>query len=60
MASFSEVVEAANKLSTDEQETLLEILGHRLVERKRAELARDIEKAQAVRSAGTAGSQCVR
>jgi hypothetical protein len=47
MADFSSVVAAANELSTDEQETLLEILGHRLAERRRAQLVRDVKEARA-------------
>lgn len=46
MASFSEVLDAASGLSTDEQESLLNILGHRLIERRRLELAREIEEAR--------------
>lgn len=47
MASFSEVLDAASDLSTDEQESLLDILGRRLIERRRLELASEIEEARA-------------
>jgi len=54
MADFSEVVDAATGLSTDEQETLLEILSRRLAERKRAQLVRDVKEARAEYADGRA------
>ena len=47
MPSFSDVVDAADKLSIDEQETLVEILRRRIAERNRAELVRDVKDARA-------------
>jgi hypothetical protein len=44
---FSEVVSAADNLSAEEQETLLEILQRRLAERRRAQLTRDVTEARA-------------
>ncbi len=44
--SFGEVLEAADHLSADEQESLLEILHRRFVERRRGEIARDVQEAQ--------------
>lgn len=44
--SFGEVLEAADKLSMEEQETLIDILHRRMIERRRAELAQDIREAQ--------------
>ncbi len=44
--SFGEVVEAADRLSLDEQESLLDILRKRVVEKRRAELAQDIQNAR--------------
>jgi hypothetical protein len=43
---FAEAVQAATKLSLEEQETLVEILRRRMVEQRRAELAKDIQEAQ--------------
>ena len=52
MADFSEVLDAASSLSADEQETLLDILQRRLIEHKRAQLAREIEESRAEFAAG--------
>ncbi len=46
MISFGEVVEAADRLSLDEQESLLDILYKRIIERRRAKLAQDIQDAR--------------
>lgn len=46
MISFGEVLEAVDKLTLDEQETLIDILYRRMVERRRAELAKDIAEAR--------------
>jgi len=43
---FGEVLEAAEKLTSDEQETLIDILNRRLADRRRSELAKDIQEAQ--------------
>ena len=40
VASFAEVLEAADELSLDDQESLAEILHRRVIERRRGELAR--------------------
>jgi hypothetical protein len=42
---FGDVLEAADKLSLEEQEALIEVLHRRLIERRRDELARDIQQA---------------
>ena len=44
MTTFSEIVEEADKLSVDEQQTLLELLRRRIAERNRAELASDVSE----------------
>jgi len=44
--SFGEVLEAADELPLDEQETLAEILHRRVVERRRKDLARDVLQAR--------------
>ena len=46
MATFAEIVAAADRLSADEQQTLLEILGRRIAQRRRAELVRDVQQAR--------------
>ena len=45
-SSFHVIVEAAGRLNEEEQETLIEILNRRLVDRRRAELEKDVEEAQ--------------
>jgi hypothetical protein len=44
--TFGEVLDAAEKLSLDEQETLIEILRRRAIERRRDRLAKDIKEAE--------------
>jgi polyphosphate kinase len=44
--SFHVVVEAADSLTEEEQETLIELLNRRLADRRRAQLVRDIREAQ--------------
>ncbi|KFD40942.1 hypothetical protein HX99_06590 [Peptococcaceae bacterium SCADC1_2_3] len=44
--TFNEILESADKLSFDEQETLMEVLHRRLIEHRRAELAKEIQDAQ--------------
>jgi hypothetical protein len=44
-ARFGDVVEAADHLSLDEQETLLDILRRRINEQRRAALAKEVENA---------------
>ena len=46
MKSFSDVVDAADALSPDEQENLVSILQNRLREQRRAELIRSVEEAE--------------
>jgi polyphosphate kinase len=44
--SFHVVVEAADRLTEEEQETLIELLSRRLADRRRAQLVTDIQGAQ--------------
>ncbi|MBM3333073.1 hypothetical protein FJY63_00260 [Candidatus Sumerlaeota bacterium] len=44
--SFAEVVEAADELSLEEQEMLIDVLHRRVIEARRREIARDIREAQ--------------
>jgi hypothetical protein len=59
MAVFSDVVEAADRLSTEEQEELLEILRRRLAERRRAALVREVQEGRAEFAAGQARTTSV-
>jgi hypothetical protein len=43
---FGEVLETIDKLSLDEQESLLDILHHRLREQRRAKVANNIQEAR--------------
>ena len=49
---FAEALEAADRLSLADQEDLLEILHHRIVEKRREELVQDVSEAQAEFEAG--------
>ena len=40
---FGELLEAADKLSPEEQETMIEIMHRRIIEHRREELFRDIQ-----------------
>ena len=42
---FGEILEAADDLTVEDQETLIDILKSRLRDRRRAELAKDIQEA---------------
>ncbi len=44
--TFGEVLEATDKLSLEEQETLVDTLRRRMIEHRRTELAKDIQDAQ--------------
>ncbi len=46
MTTFSDVVDAADDLSLDEQETLVEILRRRIAKRNREALIRDVSEAR--------------
>jgi len=43
---FAEVLDAADRLSLEEQETLIDILHRRMIEYRRKELAKEIHNAQ--------------
>ena len=45
VASFADVLEAADELPLDDQETLAEILHRRVIERRREQLAREVLQA---------------
>ncbi|MDI6766056.1 MAG: hypothetical protein QME52_04450 [Bacteroidota bacterium] len=44
--SLNEILEKDDRLSLEEQETLLEILNRRVMNKRRVELAKDIQDAQ--------------
>jgi hypothetical protein len=44
--TFSTVLDAADALSLQEQETLIEILRHRIAERNRQRLIKDVQEAR--------------
>jgi predicted CopG family antitoxin len=43
---FGEVLEAVDKFSLEDQETLIEVLQRRLIERRREEIAKEIREAR--------------
>ena len=47
MTTFSDVVDAADELSLDEQETLVEILQRRIAERNRERVISEVAEARA-------------
>ncbi len=49
---FGEVLETIDTFSLEDQETLKEILQHRITERRRGELVQDIQQAQQEFEAG--------
>jgi SOS-response transcriptional repressor LexA len=50
--TFAEILEAADKLSLDEQAELIEVLRHRVAERRRDVLGEDIQQARREFEAG--------
>jgi hypothetical protein len=50
--AFGEVLEVVDKLSLEEQETLVEVVRRRIIERRREELAKEIQDAQKEFQAG--------
>jgi len=49
---FAKVLEAADRLSLEDQQSVVEILHHRILERRREELAREIREAEEEFQAG--------
>ena len=52
--SFGEVLDGVEQLSLEDQEALTDIIRRRIIERRRAELAKDIREAQEEFKAGDA------
>jgi hypothetical protein len=46
ISRFDQVLESIENLSVDEQETLIDLITHRLAERRRSEIAANIAQAQ--------------
>jgi hypothetical protein len=46
MKTFAQVLDSADALPVEEQESLLEVLRHRLAERRRAELTKSVQAAR--------------
>ena len=46
ITSFNEILESVEQLSVEDQEALIDLVRRRLVERRRAEIAANIVKAQ--------------
>jgi len=46
MANFAEIVDAADELTLDEQESLIDILRRRVAQRNRARLVREVAEAR--------------
>jgi hypothetical protein len=51
-SQFSDVLEATERLSLEEKETLLEVLHNRTVEERRAQLASEISESKREHAAG--------
>jgi hypothetical protein len=52
VAPFAEVVEAVERLTPDEQETLLSIVQHRLIAHRRRQIVADVEASRDELKAG--------
>ncbi|HEY9823033.1 MAG TPA: hypothetical protein V6D35_20010 [Candidatus Sericytochromatia bacterium] len=52
ISDFNEILESVEKLSVEDQKALLDVVQRRLVERRRAEIAKNIVKAQEEYQAG--------
>ncbi len=49
---FGEILDAAEQLSIEEQQTLVEVLSRRVVEQRREELALEVQRARQEHQAG--------
>jgi hypothetical protein len=52
VSRLDQVLESIEDLSVDEQETLIDLMRHRLAERRRSEIAANIAQAQVEYNAG--------
>ena len=52
MTTFAEIVDAADNLSVDEQESLIGIMRHRIAERNRRRLMSEVTEAREEHAAG--------
>ena len=53
MKTFGQVLDSADELTLEEQESLVSVLQRRVAERRRAELIRDVKEARQEFKAGT-------
>jgi hypothetical protein len=60
MTDFSEILDAADQLPIDAQQTLVEILQRRIAERGRVDIVRDVQDARAEHAADAAPPASVR
>ena len=44
--TFGEILEAADRLSLEDQESLLDVLHRRVIDKERAELVKDVQEAR--------------
>jgi CO dehydrogenase/acetyl-CoA synthase alpha subunit len=56
--TFGDILEAADRLSLEEKETLIEVLQRRLVDQRRDELAKEIKAARKEFQAGKCQPAC--
>ena len=59
MTNFSEVVDAMDKLSVDEQAAIVQILCRRIAEQNRSDLVRDVAEARAEFTSGNSQAASV-
>jgi hypothetical protein len=59
MSKFSEIVDAMDKLSIDEQEAIVHILRRRIAEQNRSDLVRDVAEARAEFTSGNSQAASV-
>lgn len=57
--TFAEIVDAADKLTVDEQESLINILRRRIAERNRQRVAREVAEARNQHESGQSSSATV-
>jgi len=53
LLAFGDMLEAADRLSLEEQETLADILRRRIIQRRRREIALEVQAAREEHKAGT-------
>ena len=59
MTRFAEIVDAADKLSVDEQQALVDLLMRRIADERRKRLVQDVQEARAEFAKGECGPASV-